>query len=177
MREDANQPEVVPVPAYEATRPPAGRREAFLIALGAGIGLAVGVAVMIGMSAIFSFMAPPFLSPIESVRVFNEINELRQQLNEINEQAKLKDLDKDATLRQALSTVQATARASNRPAPVAIPAGNQTAGKAEEPRVARPNDPFAEIDAEVKRLEQTQQVLNTMLDMLTSKRKERPKEH
>ena len=36
--------------------------------------------------------------------------------------------------------------------------------------------PFAEIDEEIRRLEETQQVLNTILDMFTPKDKERAKD-
>jgi hypothetical protein len=176
MHDGANEPAVVLVPAHEPTSPAAGRRDALLLGLGAGVGLALGIVLMLGVSATFTVLTPPFLSPRESLRVFNELNELRQQLNEFNEQMKLKDMEKDATLRQALRTVEATARTPQSGAPVAVPMAKKPGGEVDGSRVERPNDPFAEIDAEVKRLEQTQKVLNTMLDMLTSKHKERPKD-
>ena len=41
---------------------------------------------------------------------------------------------------------------------------------------ARTWDPLAEVDEEIKRLEDTQRVLNTILDMFTPKDKMRPKD-
>jgi hypothetical protein len=50
------------------------------------------------------------------------------------------------------------------------------AGEAQRPPVARgSNDPFADVDEEIERLERTQKVLNTVLDLF-SKKKEGSKE-
>ena len=103
------------------------------------------------------------------MQVFNELNDLRQQVNQMNEARKLQDEDTVAAIRQALTNVASTAR----PADTGVPG---TLAPADRPSISRARDPLAEVDEEIKRLEDTQRVLNTILDMFTPKNKDRIKD-
>src|SRR5262249_1596507 len=111
-----------------------------------------------------------------SVQVFNELNELRQQLNQLNEEKKLKEQEKEEAMRQALSAVASTVRAPDSGMPGVVPPDKKQDGGADGSPVVKPQDPFADIDAETERLQQTQKVLNTILDLFSSKGKERAKD-
>lgn len=176
MPDGTNEPATVPVPASEQTGSMAGRRVALLLGIGGVVGLAVGILLTIGVSATFTFFTRTVPSTRDSVQVFNELNELRQQLNQLNEEKKFKEQEKEEALRQALSAVASTARAPESGTPSVVPPAKNEGGGAERPPVAKPHDPFAELDAEIERLEQTQKVLNTILDLFTSKGKERTKD-
>jgi len=180
MHDDANQPAVVLEPAPETTNRPLGRRDLWLVLIGAGGGLALGIMLMFGAAAILMVFMPPFLSttslsPKESLQVFKELNELRQQINEFNKQTQLRDTNKEVSLRQALSALESMNRAPYRASPAASPSLNKTGAAADGARAERTTDPFADIDAEIERLQRTQAVLNTILDLFTPKREEQAK--
>jgi hypothetical protein len=203
MHDGANEPAAVPVPSREVTGPAAGRRIALLLGIGGGVGLALGILLTLGVFATYTFFTHTLPETRDSVQVFNELNELRQQLNQLNEDKKHKEQEKEEAMRQALSAVASTVRppdsqlneeqkpkeqdkeeamrqalsavASVTGAPgVLAPAKKQGEG-AEGPPVMKRQDPFADIDEEIERLEQTQKVLNTILDLFT-KKKERAKD-
>jgi hypothetical protein len=164
-------PAALPVPAPAAPAPAAGRRSALLLALGGGVGLVVGVLLTVGVTTTYTLFTQTLPATRDSVQVFNELNELRQQINQLNDEKKLKDQEKDEAVRMALDAVASTVRA-----PEALTPSKKAGGAAEARPVARAQDGFAEIDEEIERLEQTQKVLNTILDMFSKKGKERPKE-
>jgi hypothetical protein len=170
MRDDANGPEAVPV--LERAGPPRRWPAALLLGIGAGIGLVLGVALTVGVAAtysLFTIVTPAPLPAQDMGQVFQELNDLRQQINRDNEQRRLADEQTAVSIRRALDAVAATARPVRAGAPAPAPGG----GPAPAP-AARAHDPFAELDAEIKRLEDTQRVLNAVLDMFTPK--ERPKD-
>jgi hypothetical protein len=204
MQDGANEPAAVPVPSREVTGPAGGRRGVWLLGLGAGVGLGLGILLTLGVLATYTFFTHTLPETRESLEVFNELNELRQQINQLNDDKKLKEKEKDEAIRQALNAVAAAAH----------PPESETPGKKDEekeeamrealkavatsalpPNLGMPalplvkkegaegapvdkrNDPFADIDEEIERLERTQKVLNTILDLFTRKGKERAKEH
>jgi hypothetical protein len=171
MHDDASVPAVLPAPSGEAAAPPAWRRVALLLGIGGGIGLALGILLSTAVFttyALFTFTVPPSK---ESVRVFKELNELRQQINELNEERKLTESGKDESLRQALAAVASTVRAPEDGRP-----GLAYTAKKQVRHVPDGFNPFADIDAEIERLEHTQKVLNTILDLFTPDRKERARD-
>ena len=176
MHDGANEPAAVPVPSREVTGPAAGRRGALLLAIGGGVGLALGILLTIGVSATYTFFTNTLPSTRDSVQVFNELNDLRQQLNELNEEKKLKEQGKEEALRQALSAVASTVRAPDSGTPDVVPTAKKQGGGEDGSPVEKPQHPFADIDAEIERLEQTQKVLNMILDMFSPKGKERAKD-
>jgi hypothetical protein len=144
-----------------------------LLGIGGVVGLALGVLLTLGASATYPFLTPTVTPNRDWVQVFNELNELRQQINRINEERALKDQETVATIRQALGAVASTARPADRAPPAAVaPAGYQGGGS-DKPPVRRGWDPLAEVDEEIKRLQDTQMILNTILDLFTPKEKER----
>ena len=174
MHDDANEPAEAVVPAREVAGPAAPWRAALL--LGIGVGLALGVLLTLSVSTAFTFLTPTLPLNRDAVQVFNELNELRQQINRLNEERKLKDQETVEAIRQALSTVASAARPGEGGTPGTGAPDNRPGGGADKPRAARPWDPLAEVDEEIKRLEETQKVLNTILDLFTPKAKERAKE-
>jgi hypothetical protein len=96
------------------------------------------------------------------------LNELRHQVNRLNGEKNLQAGDRDESMRRALAAINAAVQARAAATGPAKP-GDKTA-------VARPHDPFAEIDAEIKNLEATQAVLNSLLDLFLSGPKEPTKE-
>jgi hypothetical protein len=177
MQDSANPPAAVPVLSPEATGRTAKRRDLWLVGIGVGVGLALGILLTSAVYQTYTLLTHTLPSTKDSVLVFNELNELRQQLNELNEQRKLQEKEKEAAVRQALSAVASTARAPDSGAPGVVPTAKKLAGGADRPPVAKSHDPMADVDAEIERLEQTQKVLNTILDMFSTKDKERPKDH
>jgi hypothetical protein len=178
MHDGASEPAAVPVPAREGTGPAVGRRGVLLLGLGGAVGLALGILLTVGVTATYTFVTHTLPETRESVQVFNELNELRQQINQLNEQKKLKEQEeKEEAMRQALKAVASTVRAPDSGTPAVTPPAEKQAGGMESPPVAKPHDPFADIDEEIARLEQTQKVLNTILDLFSkSKDKERAKD-
>ncbi|MGL4551602.1 MAG: hypothetical protein ACRC33_10475 [Gemmataceae bacterium] len=170
-------PSVEPAPAAEPVTPAAkedrpaapGRGTPWLL-IGVVFGLIGGVALTTGLFATYTFYTHTVPAARDSLQVFHELNELRQQVNQMNEDNKLKELNKVEAVRQALGEVAAAARAPVADKPAAGPAAPMPA-----PPRAR-EGPFADIDAEVERLEKTQKVLNTILDVFTRKNKESAKE-
>jgi hypothetical protein len=147
-----------------------------LLAIGGGVGLTLGILLTLGVYATYTLFTHTLPATRDTVQVFNEVNQLRQQLNELNEAKKLQEQEKEAAVRQALRTVAAVPQVPENGRPSADSPANQPGGGAEAPRIAKSQDPFAEVDAEVKKLEQTQKVLNTLLDMLSPKGSEPTKE-
>jgi hypothetical protein len=175
MPDGANEPAAVPGPSRAVTGPAAGRRDAWLLGIGGGVGLALGIMLTLGVSATYTFLTDTLPSTRDSVQVFNELNDLRQQLNQLNEEKKLKEQEKEEALRQSLSAVASTVRAPDSGTP-GVPPAKKEAGSAEGSPVAKRQDPFADIDAEIERLEQAQKALNTILDMFSRKGKEGAKD-
>src|SRR5262249_13175433 len=170
-----NEPAAMPVASPKVTGPAAGRYGAILFGIGCGVGLTLGVVLTLGASATYTFFTQTVPSTRDSVQVFNELNELRQQINQLNEETKLKDQEKEEALRQSLGAVASTVRAPDSGTAGADSPAPKEGGGAEKPPVAKSHDPFAEIDDEIKRLEQAQKVLNSILDMF-SKGKEGAKD-
>jgi hypothetical protein len=77
-------------------------------------------------------------------------------------------------MRRALQAVTATVRGRAAGAPGVVPAAEKQAGGGAP--VRRAPDAFAELDAEIKSLEDTQAILNTILDLFLPKGKEPAKE-
>src|SRR5262245_45575375 len=177
MHDDANEPAAGPVPAHEETRPAVWGRAAVLLGIGCSVGLTLGVLLPAGLSTTYHPLFTPTV-PINRdwVQVFNELNDLRQQINQLNADRKLADQANVDAIRQALDAVTATARPPSQGMPGAITPATKPDGAAAKPPVAKASGPFAEIDEEIRRLEETQQVLNTILDMFTPKDKERAKD-
>jgi hypothetical protein len=177
MQDGANEPVAVPVPPRQEAAPPAGRRGALLfLGIGVGVGLLLGVLISTGVFATYTFFTHTLPETRDSVEVFNQLNELRLQVNQMNEEQKLKDQEKEDAMRQALRAVAERAQASQGGTPGAD-APAKKAGGGPDVRVAnKPQDGFAEIDEEIERLEQTQKVLNTILDVFSRKAKEAAKE-
>jgi hypothetical protein len=148
-----------------------------LLGIGGGVGLAVGVLTTISVTTSLTFLSPALPMNRDAVQVFHELNELRQQINRLNEARKLQDQETVDAIRQALGTAASTARPGEGGTPSAVASAERPGGGAEKPRVGRPWDPLAEVDEEIKRLETTQKVLNTILDLFTPKAKERAKDH
>ena len=177
MHDEANVPDVVPAPPRAETAPGTSWRAPLLLAVGAGVGLAVGVLLTVSVSLTYRFLTPTLpLTDRNPVEVFHELNELRQQINQLNEARKLQDQETVDAIRQALSTVAAASRARVSEIPGAVVPQKEPGGGTDRPPVRKANDPFADIDEEIKRLEDTQKVLNTILDMFTPKARERPKD-
>jgi hypothetical protein len=176
----ASEPAAVLAPPRPVAGPAAGRRGALLLGIGALVGLAVGVVLTLAVSDAYRFVTHTVPETREEVEIFNQLNELRQQVNQMNEEQKLKDQEKEDALRQALRAVETTAHPPGKPPESGTPSADMPASKGGERGEvrppARPHDEFAEIDDEIKRLEQTQKVLNTILDVFSRKEKERAKE-
>jgi hypothetical protein len=192
MSDGINEPAAIPVLTSAepgpAPRPAAGRRGVVLLAIGVVVGLALGALLTLGVTSTYTLLTHTLPETRESVQVFNELNELRQELNQMNEVKKLKEQEKEdafraEAMRQALGAVASAVRAPDSGTPAAPPAQKQAGGaetppaaKPEAPPVAKSQDPFADIDEEIERLEKTQKVLNTILDVFTRKGKEGAKD-
>jgi len=174
MHDETNEPAEIP-PHNEKT-PPVRWRAALLLGIGLGVGLAAGVVLTVSVSATYALFTPTIRPNRDWVEVFNELNDLRQQVNRMNEAHNLKDQETVAAIRQALTTVAATPRPGDAGAGGVIVPTNQSGEVADRPRITRAHDPLAEVDEEIKRLEDTQRVLNTILDMFTPKNKDRSKD-
>jgi hypothetical protein len=174
MHDETNEPP--DVPAHPETPSPVRWRAALLLGMGLGVGLAAGILLTVSVSATYALFTPTIRPNRDWVEVFNELNDLRQQVNRMNEERNLKDQETVSAIRQALTTVATAPRPADAGTPGLIVPTNQTGAVTDRPRITRANDPLAEVDEEIRRLEDTQRVLNTILDMFTPKNKERPKE-
>src|SRR5689334_15149806 len=76
----ASEPAAMPVPP----RPAAGRRGVLLLGIGGLVGLAVGVVLTLAVSDAYRFVTHTVPETRDSVEIFNELNELRQQVNQMN---------------------------------------------------------------------------------------------
>jgi hypothetical protein len=164
MQGDTNEP-VNSIPKANRT---AARRTVLLLLIGGGVGMALGILLTLGVSAAYTLVTRTIPETRDSVQVFQELNQLRQQLNQLNEEKKLNeklnDQAREEAVRQALSAVSSAAR---------TPEGGMSKVA---PPARKPGDPFAELDAEIERLEQTQKVLNTVLDLFSGTGKEGAKD-
>jgi hypothetical protein len=183
----ATNPAPVPPPLSVNAPPPTGKRTTWLICIGCAVGVAAGILLT---NAVNNMMAYTFFYPVHSnkpsVEVFNELNQMRIDLNKLNDEKKQleKDKEKEDALRQALSAVKATvpppadsAKPDAAP-PTAQPGGIPTVqpggappvqpgGVAEIRPPSRPRDGFAEVDEEIERLEKMQKTINNILDLFT----------
>ena len=152
--------------------PPAiGQRGMTLLAVGVTIGLAAGILLGMGGFYFYTLVTETLPSTRESVVVFNELNELRQQINALNEERNLKEKEQTEAPQPPSPRKFArptTARPTTAPQPQ-----KQTLRTDKPPR--KVGDPFADIDAEIENLQQTQKVLNNVLDLFTTKPKEKAK--
>ena len=177
MHDSANEPAAVPVPPRPETRPAAGRRGVYLLIIGGTVGLAVGVLLTTAVTSTYTFVTHTIPETRDSVEVFNQLNELRQQINQMNEDQKLKDQEKEDAVRQALRAINSRAHAPDSGTPGAEPLAKKDGGAPDVRPFPKRQDEFADVDEEIERLEQTQKVLNTILDLFSRKNKERPKDH
>ncbi len=189
MNEELNEPEILPAlpvvasaspdqaeaPEAALTQPvlpPAiGPRGKMLLAVGVTIGLAAGILLGMGGFYFYTLFTETLPSARESLAVFNELNEMRQQINALNEERNLKE--KEQT--EALSAIASKVRSTDNGAPTTAPQPQKQTPRTDKPP-RKVGDPFADIDAEIENLQQTQKVLNTILDMFTTNPKEKAKD-
>jgi hypothetical protein len=166
MQDGANEQASAQLPPTS----PANWRSALLLGVGGTVGLTLGILLTIGVYSTYTLFTQSLPSTVESIQVFNELNELRQEINTLNEEKKLKDLETADSLRKALGPVASPGPAQASKAPEAGPVAQA------RPRKPPGVDPFADIDAEIADLERTQKTLNTILDLFTRNPKERAKD-
>ena len=157
-------------------RPPARSRAALWLAIGGAAGLALGVLLTFSVTATYTFFTQTLPSTRDSAQVFNQLNELRQEINQLNEEKQLKEQEKEDAIRQALKAVASAVPAPESGKPSADLPAKKEGGEMDARPVPKRQDGFAEIDEEIERLQQTQKVLNTILDMFSRKGKERAKD-
>jgi len=174
MHDETCEPADPPAPIE--TTPPVRWRAALLLGMGMGIGLAAGILLTVSVSATYSLFTPTIRPNRDWVQVFDELNDLRQQVNRMNEAHKTQDEETVAAIRQALTTVATTPRPGELQTAGVVAPPDQQPGVTGRPPPRRALDPLAEVDEEIRRLEDTQRVLNTILDMFTPKSKERVKD-
>ena len=92
-----------------------------MLCIGGGVGLALGVLLTMGVSAVYTLFTDTLPSTRASVQAFAELNELRQQLNQLNEEKKLKDQEKEEAVRQALNEFASAVHKQERGTPGAAP--------------------------------------------------------
>jgi hypothetical protein len=171
------EPATAPAPLSKVAAPAGGRRTGWFIGIGCAVGMAAGVLLT---NMVNNWVSYAYFSPVHSnktsVEVFNELNQMRQEINQLNEEKKLKEQEKDDAVRQALSAVKSvTPPESAKPNAPAAPV-MQPGGVAEIRPVNKPRDGFAEVDEEIERLEQTQKAINKILDMFTPPAKDKTKD-
>jgi hypothetical protein len=185
MNEGTNDPATVPILATEApasetpapaTAPPppaatpapaSENRVALWLIVGSLFGTVLGSLLTTTIFTTYLSYTRTLPGGRDSLQVFNELNDLRQQLNKLNADNKLKELEKVNAVRESLGAIAAAARTPETK-PAATP-DKKVADKAMPPAPKR-EGPFADIDAEIERLENTQKVLNTILDVFTAKK-------
>jgi hypothetical protein len=172
MQDGDNEPLAVAAPP--AILPAARWRNAIWLAIGGVVGLAVGVVATTGVFTTYRFLTPtlPLPADRDPVQILTELNELRHQVNQLNDANKLQARESDDAKRRALTTltsmIQARANAASGVSPAAEKPGMAAGGSP----VRRAHDPFAELDAEIKNLEDTQKILNSILDLFLPAAKE-----
>ncbi len=166
MQDGVNEPLAAPMPSSNV----ANRRTTLLLGVGGAVGLTLGVLLTIGAYSTYTLFTQSLPSTVESVQVFNELNELRQQINQQNEEKKLVARETEEAMRKALSTVASAAPPRDGTAPEAAPLAKA------RPKKPPGVDPFADIDSAIEDLERTQKTLNTVLDLFTRNAKERAKD-
>lgn len=176
MQDGANDPPAAPPRAK--TGPAARWRAATLLGIGVGVGLALGVLLTINVSATYRFLTPTLSVPStrDSLQVLSELNELRRQVNQLNEEKKVQGQEKDDAMRRALGAIAAAVRARASAATGVAPLAEKQGMGAGGPPARKSSDPFAELDAEIKNLETTQTVLNAILDLFLPAGKEPAKD-
>ena len=177
MPDNANEPAAVPVPPRPETRPAARGRAALLLLTGGAVGLALGALLTMGATTTYTLVTHTIPETKDSVEVFNQLNELRQQINQMNEEQKQKDQEKEDAVRQALRAINSRAHPPDGGTPSAEPLAKKDGGGPDVRPGPKRQDEFADVDEEIERLEQTQKVLNTILDLFSRKNKERAKDH
>jgi hypothetical protein len=176
MQDGTNEPPAKIAPL--AIHPAAQWRNAIWLAVGGVVGLAVGVVTTTSVFTTYRFLTPTLPLPAERdpVQILTELNELRQQVNHLNDAKKLQARESDAARRQELtaltSLIQARAHGAHAASPPAGKPGMAAGGSPVRPA----HDPFAELDAEIKNLEDTQKILNTILDLVLPAAKEPEKD-
>ncbi len=170
MSDGADNPTVVPAPASPKPAQPAGRRMVLWVSVAAGVGLAVGVLLTVCAYTTYTFFTQTIPSTRDSVEVFDKLNELRQQINQLNEDNKRKEQEKEDAVRQALDAAAAAARKPESGTPGAAAPDKKEGGAMAARPAPKPHDEYAEIDEEIQRLEQTQKVLNNILDIFSRKK-------
>lgn len=172
MQDNANEPPTVAAPVV--VRPPAGWRSAIWLAVGCVVGLAVGVVATTGVFTTYRFLTPtlPLPADRDPVQILTELNELRHQVNQLNDANMLQNRQTDDATRRVLTTLTSMVKAQATGSPVASPPAEKPGMAASVPPVRRAHDPFAEIDAEIKNLENTQAILNSILDLFLPAAKE-----
>jgi hypothetical protein len=168
MQDGANEPLAVAAPP--AILPAATWRNAIWLAIGGVVGLVVGVVATTGVFTTYRFLTPtlPLPSDRDPVQILTELNELRLQVNQLNDANKLQAREADEATRRALTTLASMVRARANAVPTASPPVEKPGMAAGTPPVRRASDPFAELDAEIKSLEDTQTILNSILDLFLS---------
>jgi hypothetical protein len=176
MQDGANDSPAVP--ARAETGSAAGRGASALLGIGMIVGLTLGIGLMAGVSATSKFLSPtlPLPTTRDSVEILNELNDLRLQVNQLNEEKKGKQRESDEAMRRALSAVASAVRARASGATGSPPPAEKPGMSAAAPAVRRSSDPFVELDDEIKSLEDTQKVLNTILDLFLPSGKEPAKD-
>jgi hypothetical protein len=195
LPEATPDPAPVPVALSKTTSPAGGRRSSWWLGVGCAVGVAVGVLLT---NMVNNMLAYTYFYPVQSnkpsVQVFNELNDMRLELNKLNEEKKLQEQQKDDAIRNALSAVKSVAplegdKPKSPPTPALQPGGVaamqpggvaavQPGGVADIRPPSKPRDGFAEIDEEIERLEKMQKTINNILDLFTppTKEKERTKD-
>jgi hypothetical protein len=138
------------------------KRTIVLLGIGGLVGAIFGIVLGISLYGMYTFVTETVPETREQVQVFNELNELRDQINKMNEARKKEEEDRNKAVADRLKP---------QPAPsINLP---DLLPKIEPPAADKPQPrgDFAEVDAEIARLEETQKILNAILDRLMTKEK------
>lgn len=167
--------------------PASGKRTAVLLGIGGSVGLILGVAITLGVLATTTFLSPTLPLPLpsgrDSVEVLHELNALRHEVNQLNVEKKLAVSGNDETVSQILQAVTAMSRGKDSEAKASsiqdtlsiargavlgatsiIPSTEKRGAEVVVPLTPGANA-FADLDGEIKNLEKTQTILNTVLDL------------
>ena len=144
MQDGVNEPLAPPMPSSNV----ANRRTTLLLGVGGTVGLTLGVLLTVGAYSTYTLFTQTLPSTVESVQVFNELNELRQQINQQNEEKKLLAKETEEAMRKALEHCRV-----RRSAPGRHGVRGRSRRPRLEPREAAWRRPFADIDAAIEDLE------------------------
>jgi hypothetical protein len=137
------------------------KRTIVLLGIGGLVGAVFGLVLGFSLYGMYTFVTQTVPETREQVQVFNELNELRDQINKMNEARKKEEADRNKTV-------------AERPKPAPSINLPDLLPKIEPPAdKPQPRGDFAEVDAEIARLEETQKILNAILDRLMTKEKEK----